>query len=197
MQTLLLSIFAAILIITIKEFTKALISASLGDPLPRRDMRITLNPLKHIEVVGLFLIIFTGLGWGKTVSTSSLYYKNRKRDTLITYILPSLVILLFGLIVHYIIVRVYLPITIFSFLRLVSVYGVSLAIFNIIPIQPMDGSKVLSVFLKPNQVVSLSSMEKTLLIILVLIILLWPNDPITRTVFTITQYLLMATILLP
>lgn len=196
LQVILVNIVAAAVVVTIKEFTKALISSQLGDPLPKRDMRITLNPFKHIEPIGLFLIVFRGFGWGKPVQTGSLYYKNRKRDILITHLVPSAVILVLGMAVSFVIFTFSIPmhILLLSFLQRVSFFGVSLALFNMVPINPMDGAKVLSVFLHPNQVIRMAGMDKTMLIVLVVVWLVWPDNPLAALISFLTQVLLGLTL---
>lgn len=173
---------ASIIAITIKEFTKALVSSSLGDPLPKRDRRVTLNPLKHIEPVGLFLMVFFTVGWGKPVETTSLYYKNRKRDTLITYILPSIANILAGIIfasIYFIIGMPWSPISLL--LIQIAILNIHLALFNIIPIPPLDGAKVLNIFMNPNNVVRMASKEKLYQILLVFLII-WPRSPLISTI---------------
>ncbi|MBR6652716.1 MAG: site-2 protease family protein, partial [Anaerotignum sp.] len=77
---------------TIHEFTRALLSTIFGDNYPKSQKRLTLNPVRHFEPIGFLLMFYSGgFGWGKPVETSALYYKNRKRDTLLVAILPSVV----------------------------------------------------------------------------------------------------------
>lgn len=192
-----INIIAAVTIITIKESTKALVSSSLGDPLPKRDKRVTLNPLRHIEIIGLILLLATGLGWGKPVETSALYYKNRKRDTLLTNIAPFIILLVIGFASYYVLHRFNLNELTFMFLQQFGIISVRLAFFNLIPIPPLDGAKILYVFLKPNQVVNILSKEKMMLIILVLIIFILPNNPISRLINQLTLNFLSLTILMP
>lgn len=187
-------LIACITAITIKEFTKALISSKLGDPLPKRDGRVTLNPKKHIEPIGLFLMVFFSLGWGKPVETTSLYYENRKRDTLITYIMPSVVNLVAGIIFALAYFRA-VPIFGFNFgtilLVQIAFMNLHLAIFNIIPIPPLDGSKVLTTLTKPNNVIKIVSREKLYQLIL-MILIIWPNSPLVRTIGYVAESIVRA-----
>lgn len=158
----LVSIPGIIFATTIHEFTRAAVSTALGDTLPKNKGRLTLNPLKHFEPIG-FLIMFysSGFGWGRPVETSALYYKNRKRDTLLVAILPSAVNLFFGIIFLVIYSKVnfanaYLTM-IFSYL---CYYNVGLAIYNVLPVCPMDCVKVLSVTLPANKYFQYLQYEK-------------------------------------
>ncbi|MCL1996263.1 MAG: site-2 protease family protein [Defluviitaleaceae bacterium] len=194
LQNLLINIAAAFVIVTAKEFTKALVSTKLGDTRPKRDKRLTLNPLKHIEIVGMIFIVLLGFGWGKPLETSSLHYKNRKRDILITHIVPSVVIVVLGMaaffVLNNILPAVQTPIQLHLFLGRIGILGVSLALFNMIPIHPMDGAKILSMFLRPNQVVRMAGMDKAMLFILIVILLVWPGNPISFVISALTTFLL-------
>ena len=70
----LLGIPAIMIATTIHEFTRAAVSSSLGDKLPREQGRLTINPLKHFEPIGMILMLACGFGWGLPVNTSALYY---------------------------------------------------------------------------------------------------------------------------
>lgn len=191
-------IIACIIAITIKEFTKAIISTKLGDPLPKRDGRLTLNPIKHLEPIGLFLMVFFGLGWGKPVETTSLYYNNRKRDTLITYIMPSVINLVAGIIfalAYYRFFDIYGLNFATVLLGQISLVNLNLAIFNIIPIPPLDGSKVLTTITKPNNVIKIVSREKLYQVILIIFII-WTNSPLVNAIGYLSDSILRALYLL-
>jgi len=180
-----MTIIAASVAVTLMGFSKALISSRLGDPLPKRDKRITLNPLSHIEIIGLFLLTFFYVGWGKPISTAAIYYKNRKAGILITHIAPTIILILFGVLVNIASFHVWamqdmnVEIVFYAamFLNILSIISINLAIFNMLPIPPMDGYKVLTVFLRPNQIVRLAGSEKILQLIMVILIV-WPGSPL-------------------
>ena len=86
----LLGIPAIMIATTIHEFTRAAVSSSLGDKLPREQGRLTINPLKHFEPIGMILMLACGFGWGLPVNTSALYYKDRKKGVLITAVAPTI-----------------------------------------------------------------------------------------------------------
>ena len=153
LNELVFSAIAATITITLHEFIKALISSSLGDPLPKRDGRVTLNPLKHIEPIGFIIMIALGFGWGKPVETASIYYKDRKKGTLITYIIPSVANLLFGIIAALLLVVGKIPLNGRILLHSIAICNLRHAFFNIVPVYPLDGAKVFATLRNPNRVI--------------------------------------------
>lgn len=146
---------------TVHEFTRAALSAFFGDNYPKSQGRLTLNPLKHFEPIGFLLLFYSGgFGWGKPVETSALYYKNRKRDTLLVAILPSVVNLVLGLF-FLLFYRFFGGHGILQMLLYyIAYYNIALAIYNILPVAPMDCVKVLSVVLPANQYFKYMQHEK-------------------------------------
>lgn len=139
---------------TVHEFARAFVSHKLGDTLPKSQGRLTLNPIKHFEPIGFLLLFYSGgFGWGKPVETNSIRYRNRKRDVLLVAILPSVANLLVAFLMAGIFV--FLPettsVTVKTFLSYIATYNVGLAVYNIVPVSPMDCTKVLSVTLPSNQ----------------------------------------------
>lgn len=138
---------------TVHEFTRALVSTALGDTLPKSKGRVTLNPLKHFEPIGFLLLFYTGgFGWGKPVETSALYYKDRKRDNMMVAVLPSLVNLTLGIVF----IALYANSMqgnyyIAAILQYLAYYNIGLAIYNILPVAPMDCVKLLAVVLPANK----------------------------------------------
>lgn len=158
-----MSIPGIIFATTIHEFTRAAVSTALGDVLPKNKGRLTLNPIKHFEPIGFLLLFYSGgFGWGKPVETSALYYKNRKRDTLLVAIIPSLVNLFFGIAFFILYMKadmienIYLSM-LFNYL---CTYNLGLAVYNLLPVSPMDCVKALSVSLPANKYFQYLQYEK-------------------------------------
>lgn len=158
---------------TVHEFTRAAVSAALGDTYPKSQGKLTLNPIKHFEPIGFLLMLYTGgFGWGKPVETSGLYYKNRKRDTLLTAILPSVVNLVLGIIFlgvsHALSGNAYVT-QLFHYL---CYYNVGIAVYNVLPVVPMDCVKVLSVLMPANQYFKYMQHEKLIQMIFLILLFL-------------------------
>ena len=162
---------AAVITITLHEFIKALISSSMGDPLPKRDGRVTLNPLKHIEPIGFIVMIALGFGWGKPVETASIYYKDRRKGTLLTYIIPSVANLFLGILVTLSIALFKPPMNMSLVLQFIALFNLRHAFFNIIPVYPLDGAKVMSTLRSPNRVITMVNNQSSYQIILIIFIL--------------------------
>ncbi|MCL1936391.1 MAG: site-2 protease family protein [Defluviitaleaceae bacterium] len=200
--TLIISdLIASIIIVTLKEFSVALLSNIQGDNLPKSKGKLSLNPFKHIEIIGLIMLILTsGFGWGKGVDTNKMFYKNRKIGTLITYLSPSIILILFAYLVNFInttlVVTNFIVINStmmriatfinFAMMRL-TFLSISFAIYNLLPIYPLDGSKVLPLFLSPNKAVSYIAFQKQILVIFMIIIFLFPRNPVSNFIGTLTM----------
>lgn len=158
----LLGIPAIMVATTIHEFTRAAVSASLGDKLPKEQGRLTINPIKHFEPIGMILMLACGFGWGLPVNTSSLYYKDRKRGVLVTAIAPTVANLIFAVVFAFI----GLLTADFYFLSMffikITYYCCCLVIYNLIPVAPMDCLKVLAVVLPANSYYKLIQYEKAI-----------------------------------
>ena len=143
--------------IIIHEVSHGLMADRLGDPTARREGRLTLNPLKHIDPVGSILVplmtyYFGGFafGWAKPVPFNPYNLKNRKLgEFLIALAGPSSnlsIALIFGLIIRYLATMSPMTATISSFIDIASqvvIINIILALFNLIPLPPLDGSKLL------------------------------------------------------
>ena len=169
--TLLLTIPGVLIAITFHEFAHAFVADKLGDDTPRREGRLSLNPLDHLDPVGSFLLLFAGFGWGKPVHVNPLNYTRQismeKGDALVSIAGPLMNFIL--AIVFTIITCITLKLTnssiafiensmfikaqdsttqiIIKLLLSTVAINVGLGIFNLIPLPPLDGSKILMPFL--------------------------------------------------
>lgn len=173
LQSLLLALPALLITITTHEFTRAVASTHFGDNLPKTSGRLTLNPLKHIEPIGFLLLFYTGgFGWGKPVETSALYYKNRKKDALVVAIAPSVANLVLGFL-FVILIHALSTSTagiLSSIIYYCAYYNVALAVYNILPIPPMDGGKAIAHFLPANKYFQYMQYEKTIQMIVIVLV---------------------------
>lgn len=176
---------------TLHEFSRAVVSTVLGDKKPKNDGRLTINPAKHFEPVGFILAWITGFGWGKPVETSSIFYKNRKRDTLIAAIAPSVINILVAVVFSLIYKFVPQNIIVYTFIVNLIRYNVSLAVYNIVPFTPMDGLKVLSAVMPANTYFKYIQYEKIIQMVFLLLLFMGYTDIIFSPIITLFTALIM------
>jgi len=132
-------LISLLICITIHEFFHAFAADRLGDPTARSMGRLSLNPLRHLDPLGTIMMLFVGIGWGKPVPIDPYNLGNPRRDeTLIALAGPV------SNLVLAVISAIFIQLTNIhpSFLVTFIIINVSLAIFNLLPIPPLDGSKV-------------------------------------------------------
>ena len=177
---LLLSIVPALVCITLHELAHGYVAYKLGDDTAKRAGRLTLNPLKHIDIMGLAMMIIFKFGWAKPVPVNMWKFKNPKKGMAICAAagpVANILIALVCLFLYGMLFRFGLRIGktgsyIAEMLYITAYLSTALAIFNIIPIPPLDGSKVLYSFISDRAYAELMYYEKYGMIFLVVAVLL-------------------------
>jgi Zn-dependent protease len=153
--SLLIWLIAVTIAITIHEFSHALISDKLGDPTARLQGRLSLNPLSHYDQVGTTMLLVTSfmralgapimpLGWAKPVEYDPYNLAHPKRDAALIALAGPASNLIIATIIAFLLRTFFMELPLASILAsAVITLNVSLAIFNLIPIGPLDGSKIL------------------------------------------------------
>jgi Zn-dependent protease len=166
----------------------------LGDDTAKRQGRLTLNPIRHLDPIGSICILFFGIGWAKPVPVNPYNFKNRKLDMAVTSIagpLSNLLLAFFSLLLLAGGLKLTGSSLIASNLFVEFVVGfaqinILLCIFNLIPIPPFDGSRLLALFLPEN---ALASFERFGSIPALIIIFLFWNR-ISGPIINLTSYIL-------
>ncbi|HOO12873.1 MAG TPA: site-2 protease family protein [Bacillota bacterium] len=191
---------AVIIILTVHEYSHAKVSDMLGDPTPRSSGRLTLNPLAHIDPLGLLMLVLVRLGWAKPVPTSPMYYRDRKRGILYTALAGPASGVFIAIISRAVMMSgVTSPYgTAFSFFSVLYYYSLVISVFNLLPVYPLDGSRILQGLLPDNKWYRLIQYQNQLQIVFMLVIflagrLLWAflNPAIAALDFAITRVLAM------
>ena len=140
--------------LTVHELAHGFIARKLGDDTAERQGRLTLNPIAHLDFFGTLMLFFGPFGWAKPVPVNPMNFSNPKRDMafvaaagpISNIILAALTGLVFRL-------GMVTPHSIFAvFLYILFIINIGLAVFNLLPIYPLDGSRILMAFLKGNQI---------------------------------------------
>ena len=162
--SLVLTLPAVIIAMTFHEYAHAFAADKLGDDTPRSQGRLTLNPLRHIEPIGFFLLLFAGFGWGRPVEINTSRFNSKfnksQGEAIVAFAGPFINIILaiisafvLGLLIKFRILEnlkmQYAEIIILFLMQLLYI-NLGLGIFNLIPLPPLDGSKILRHFLPYN-----------------------------------------------
>ena len=149
----LLTLPGIIIGLSFHEFAHAWMSDRLGDPTPRRQGRLTLNPLAHIDWIGFICLLFVGFGWGKPVMIDPSYYKNRRSGEFLTAIAGVTMNLILAVLLSFptrALLKVFyssgsaLAENTFYILYYAVMINIVLMIFNLIPVPPLDGWGILT-----------------------------------------------------
>jgi Zn-dependent protease len=140
-------VLAIIITLTIHEFSHAACALAFGDSTAKDAGRLTLNPLSHIDPLGFVMLLFVGFGWAKPVPISVYNLKNRRLGAAVVALAGPLSNLL-GMVVFGLLFKFLAPVLgpdnlLTNFLFFVALVNVSLFVFNLLPIPPLDGSHVL------------------------------------------------------
>lgn len=170
----LLSIPSIIIASTIHEFSHAYTAYKLGDPTSKMMDRLTLNPLKHIDPIGAVCMILFRFGWSKPVPINESYFKNPVLGTALTALAGPLSNFLVAGICA-LLNLLPLPVWVQIFIYIFAVVNLSLAIFNLIPIPPLDGHKVVRALLPGKLRYYWEKLEKYSWILIILILFPFSN----------------------
>lgn len=167
---------ALLVAITVHEFSHAWMADRLGDPTPRLSGRLKLNPLVHLDPLGLMFLFFFGFGWGKPVIFDPFNLKNPKKDAALISIAGPLSNFILALLLSFtlrlfIFFKLYFLTTIGSliFLPLITL-NLILGIFNLLPIHPLDGFKIVGGILPEEKAKEWYQLERYGIIFLLMLI---------------------------
>lgn len=191
----------------IHEFAHAFVAWKLGDPTAKDAGRLTLNPFKHLDLLGALMMYAAGFGWAKPVPINSYYFKNRKTGTILVsiagplsnLILSFISMFLLGILIKLVQIEVIVidnenMVTFINYVRdffitLVTV-NISLAIFNMIPIPPLDGSRLISSFIPEESYYRFARYEQYIGLVFIALVVFLPGNLFSRVIGFFAQPIL-------
>lgn len=191
-------IIILVISLTIHELAHGLMADRLGDPTPRATGRLSLNPLNHLDPLGFVAMVFTRFGWGKPVMVNSDNFAQPIRDTALVSLAGPMSNIGLAIILSFL-VRTSLLHPIIGFF---CMYGASIniyfALFNLFPIHPLDGSKILSALLPVNLAIAYERLmyQYGLFILLIAVMPLYGGRSLI-SVFLEPSFEMLVSILLP
>ncbi len=192
LTNILINIPITLIALTVHELAHGWVSSKLGDPTPRYEGRLTLNPLAHLDPIGTVLMILTGFGWAKPVSVNPMYYKDRKKGMAMTAIagpLANFIMAFAGILVGTILLVVgnmmgwsRSALSVINMIFYIFAFrNLCFMVFNLIPIPPLDGSKVLGMFLPSRTYYQILQYERYAIILIMFLSLTGAFDVIIGT----------------
>ena len=154
--SLLVSVPGLLLCLSLHEAAHGYTAYRLGDPTAKNAGRLTLDPLKHLDPVGTICLLFFHVGWAKPVPVNTRYFKNPRRDTaLVSLAGPVSNFLLAAVLLfvrQFLIFSSVMPVYVLGLMvHYAAIMSIGLGVFNLIPVPPLDGSKILFSFLPWQQ----------------------------------------------
>lgn len=134
---------AALVAISVHEAAHGIVSYKLGDPTPKRDGRLTLNPFVHLDLWGTLCLVFFRMGWAKPVRINTSYYKDKKKGIIMVSLAGPLSNYLLAFLALSLYFFLYENQYLGTWFYYLAVLNIGLGTFNLIPIPPLDGSNVL------------------------------------------------------
>ena len=174
LTNILLSIIPALICITLHELSHGFVAYKLGDTTAKDAGRLTLNPIKHLDIMGILMMVVFHFGWAKPVPVNMYRFRNPKRGMAITAVAGPLMNVLITIVFLFLYGLLFRPLGEHNYLMemiyLTAYLSISFAIFNIIPISPLDGSKVLFSVLPSERYDQLMRYERYGMILLLVLV---------------------------
>ena len=178
--------------LTFHEFSHGFVSSKLGDPTPGLTGRLSLNPMAHLDPMGALLMVLTGFGWARPVQIDARCYKNPKWGMAITAAagpLSNLLLAFLAMIIYTVILILNIKTGLFSgaidtisgFVLMFVQVNLCFMVFNLIPIPPLDGSRILGLFLSTRSYFKLQQLERYSFMIIIVLSLTGVFDRIIGT----------------
>lgn len=161
--SLVITLPAVLIAITFHEYAHAFAADKLGDDTPRREGRLTLNPVAHLDPIGSIMLVFAGFGWGKPVGINPRNFNRNismsAAEAIVSFAGPAinLILAIIFSVIYFALIKfantfllTQLGMIILTLIQMTVIINIGLGVFNLIPLPPLDGSKILRYFLPYN-----------------------------------------------
>ena len=175
LTTLVAGLPGIVIAMVIHEYSHARVADLLGDYTPRMQGRLTLNPAAHVDPIGLLMLFIVHFGWAKPVQINPMNFSNPRRDDILVSLAgpaSNLITAFVTLIILVLLVKIDFPLSegLLVVFNLIIVYNINFAIFNMLPIPPLDGSHILRNILPYELARTYEQLERYSFIFLIIII---------------------------
>ncbi|MBQ6296978.1 MAG: site-2 protease family protein [Selenomonadaceae bacterium] len=187
---------AIIIAMVVHEYSHARVAYALGDYTPQLQGRLTLNPVAHVDPIGLLMLFIVHFGWAKPVQINPMNFSNPRRDDILVSLAgpaSNLITAFVFTIMLVLMVKFHIPFSegLLVVFKLIIIYNINFAIFNMLPIPPLDGSHILRNVLPYEMARAYEQLERYSFVFLILIIATPILDyvfvPLQRFIFGIFQ----------
>lgn len=184
--------FVVFCTLPVHEFAHGWMANKMGDPTARLSGRLTLNPMKHLDLIGSILIFLTGFGWAKPVPVNQNNFRNPKKGMALTalagpvsnLIMAFIFMLLMNFCGIFNNMAAYIFLLFFQYAALVNI---RLAVFNLLPVPPLDGSRIFWAILPDKYYWKVMQYERIIMIVLFALLLFgvlsWPLSWLSSLVY--------------
>ncbi|MBQ6006827.1 MAG: site-2 protease family protein [Selenomonadaceae bacterium] len=196
LTTLVAGLPGIVIAMVVHEYAHARVAVALGDYTPRMQGRLTLNPAAHVDPIGLAMLFLVHFGWAKPVQINPMNFSNPRRDDILVSLAgpaSNLITSFIALIILVFMAKLDFPLSegLLVVFNLIIVYNINFAIFNMLPIPPLDGSHILRNILPYEMARAYERLERYSFIFLLIIIatpvLSYVFVPLQRVIFALFQ----------